>query len=948
MGLGKSIFLPMPAKKNRLVAGFEKIDQDLLYLMHCFREVLEGLGEEPIAARLPWIHPTPATPAAARKLGPSDLQALSISFQLLNMVEENAANQMRRAAERSEGLETEAGLWGWHLRRLRETGWSQDEVASVLPYVRVEPVLTAHPTEAKRVTVMEQHRELYLILVERENQMFTPTERKHLDDRLKSILERLWRTGETLLEKPTVALERASLMHYLCNVFPHAVERCDRNLIDAWTVANWDPAQIQDPAKWPRIRFGTWVGGDRDGHPLVTTKVTRESFRELRKNALGLLNRRLQSLRAKLSLSTLLQSPPAELSATISRLANEVGRDASTLLERNTNEPWRQLISLLLAKLPPVRYDPAEQSDPNRHYHHSYELSADLRILRKSLLEIGAGRIVHAEVDPILRLNEIFGFHLAALDIRQNSGYHDRAMDQILSAAGMKDAAYSSWSEEKKLTFFANHLNSAAPLLGKAEKPGDEAVGAVGALRELARQIDLYGEEGIGSIILSMTRTSADLLAVYFLAREAGLLRQLDEGIICLVPIVPLLETIDDLKAGPAILDQFLSHPITSASLRWFHRRNSLLAKKGSGRAPSAKPPLPTLDRPLQQVMVGYSDSNKDSGILSSQWTLFSAQTALAEAADKHGVRLRFFHGRGGTISRGAGPTHRFLEALPPESIRCDLRLTEQGETIGQKYANMITASHNLELLLSGTAFFSMQSEKGGPEQPPKRVIELFDQLADESRSVYRKLLAEEDFMTFYTAATPLDALEQSRIGSRPVRRTGARTLEDLRAIPWVFSWSQSRFFIPGWYGVGSALASLEEKDFALLQRHMRKWPFLRYVTTNVEMALASVDPDLMVQYAGLVGDVAVRKKFMRLIQNEFKQSRDWIEKLFGSPLAKRRPRLEKTLLPRAEAIRPIHYRQIALLSEWRAKGSQSTDREIIEEILLTVNAISSGLRTTG
>lgn len=196
------------------------------------------------------------------------------------------------------------------MRRLRETGWSQDEVASVLPYVRVEPVLTAHPTEAKRVTVMEQHRELYLILVERENQMFTPTERQHLDDRLKSILERLWRTGETLLEKPTVALERASLMHYLCNVFPHAVERCDRNLLDAWTVANWDPAQIQDPAKWPRIRFGTWVGGDRDGHPLVTTKVTRESFRELRKNALGLLNRRLQSLRAKLSLSTLLQSPP--------------------------------------------------------------------------------------------------------------------------------------------------------------------------------------------------------------------------------------------------------------------------------------------------------------------------------------------------------------------------------------------------------------------------------------------------------------------------------------------------------------------------------------------------------------------------------------------------------------------------------------------------------------
>ena len=938
----------MSAKINRLAAGFEKIDRDLLYLMNAFREVLEGLGEKRIAARLPWIHQGTASRSKVAALNPSDLQALSISFQLLNMVEENASNQMRRAAERSAGLGTDAGLWAWYLQRLRKEGWSQLELASVLPYVRVEPVLTAHPTEAKRVTVMEQHRELYLILVERENQMFTPTERKHLDERLKSILERLWRTGETMLEKPTVALERASLMHYLCNVFPSAMERCDRNLIDAWTAAGWDPAAIEDPAKWPRLRFGTWVGGDRDGHPLVTPRVTRESFRELRKNALALLKSRLQQLRAKLSLSTLLQEPPSDLTATINRLAGQVGGEAKLLLERNTNEPWRQLISLFLAKLPPVSYDPTEQSDPNRFYHHSYELTADLRVLRQSLLAIGADLVVRTEVDPILRLNEVFGFHLASLDIRQNSDYHDKAMNQILAAAGMKDANYSSWTEDKKMAFFATHLNTSAPLLGKAEKPGAEAEGAVGALRELARQIDFYGEEGIGSIILSMTRTAADLLAVYFLAREAGLLRQLDEGIVCLVPIVPLLETIDDLQAGPAILESFLGHPITKASLGWFHRRNSLLAKKGFGRSPTVKPPLPMLDRPVQQIMVGYSDSNKDSGILSSQWTLFSAQTALAEAAQKHGVRVRFFHGRGGTISRGAGPTHRFLEALPAESIRCDLRLTEQGETIGQKYANVITASHNLELLLSGSVFCSLQAERPVQQRPSRQVMELFDRLAEEARRVYRKLLSEEGFMDFYTGATPLDALEQSRIGSRPARRSGARTLQDLRAIPWVFSWSQSRFFIPGWYGVGSALASLDKKDLKLLQEHMRKWPFLRYVTTNVEMALASVDPELMKSYAALVGDAAIRRKFLRIIRAEFDKSSELLEALFGSPLAKRRPRLEKTLSPRNEAIRPIHFRQIALLSEWRKKGASSSDSALIEEILLTVNAISSGLRTTG
>lgn len=930
---------------ERLASGFEKIDRDLGLLMGCFQEVLREAGAPDIADKLPWVNDPDAL--AGPGMNASCLQAFSIAFQLLNMVEENASNQMRRWAEREVGLISEPGLWGWYLQKLRQAGWSPEDVASLLPYTRVEPVLTAHPTEAKRVTVMEQHRELYLLLLDLENQMFTPSERLHLNARIKAVLERLWRTGETLLEKPTVALERASLLHYLGNVLPQAVLRSDLNLLTAWDEVGWQAEQIADPACWPRIRFGTWVGGDRDGHPLVTPGVTRETLRELRQQALALVARQLEQLRSKLSLSALLVNPPGQLFRSIETMAAEMGEAGGEILRRNPNEPWRQFLSLMLAKIPPVDFCPQEQGDPNRFYHFAYELAQDLRTLRNSLLGVRARLLVRVEVDPVLRLVEVFGFHLASLDIRQNSGYHDLAVEQILTAAGVAERDYSRWSENKKIAFFQRELRSTMPLLGKAEKPGPEAEGAVGALREVARYIDLYGEEGIGSVILSMTRSTADLLAVYFLAREAGLLRAVGNSVVCLVPLVPLLETVQDLRNGPGILAEFLDHPVTRDSLAWRHRRNSLLAKKGSGRTPLSTPPNPVLDHPVQQVMVGYSDSNKDSGILSSQWTLYAAQQSIVEAAASRAVRVRFFHGRGGTISRGAGPTHRFLEALPRNSIQHDFRLTEQGETIGQKYANIITASHNLELLSSGATYFSLLShrEDGFADQSAET---LFADLADRARNSYRALLDEDDFIHFYGAATPIDALEQSRIGSRPARRSGVRTLQDLRAIPWVFSWSQSRFFVPGWYGVGSALASLQEDHFARLCELLPKWPFLRYVMTNVEMALSSADAGLMKDYAGLVADPKIREHFLGLIIEEYHRTGDLLGQLFGSPQAERRPRLERTQRPRAQALRPIHLRQIGLLNDWRNSTDKVERDGLIEEIMLTINAIASGLRTTG
>lgn len=951
---------------KRFEIGFDKIDKDLRFLMQSFAKVLNNSGAAAIAAQLPWLNSTPDSDPSAAAMDNSRVQSFSIAFQLCNMVEENAANQMLRYAQREQGLLAEPGLWGAYLKQLQQDGWSAQQVARLLPHVRVEPVFTAHPTESKRVTVMEQHRALYLQMVKRENTMWTPAEQHEIDQQIEVIIERLWRTGETLLEKPTVAAERAALLYYFENVFPEALQRADRHLREAWQEVGWDCELIADPAQLPRLRFGTWVGGDRDGHPLVTAQVTRETLVILRTAALSLQARLLADLRAKLSLSSTLQTPPARVANELATLRSHVSESEwQSIHERNPNEPWRQWISLLLLRLPPADPEALRRLPlSTRHYRHAFELARDLRALRECLIAAGAQRIAMSDVDPVLRAVEVFGFHMASLDVRQNSAFHDRAMDQILEQAGLSDFHFSKWSEPRKVDFLTTELERVQPLVGPHRLQGTEAVAAVGALHECAQHRGLFGEEGLGCAILSMTRSLADLLTVYFLAREAGLCLPTDSGSVCAIPVTPLLETIDDLQNGPEILDAFLSHPLTRRSLQWRERCYSKWIKKGQDD--SAADPLeitiPSLaGHACQQVMIGYSDSNKDSGIIAAQWGIFKAQRDIAGVAQRHGVRMRFFHGRGGTVSRGAGPTHRFLEALPLAHAGFDIRLTEQGEVIAQKYANLHTAGHNLDLLVAGTAFHSIRQANTAQQTHPAEPI--LDQLAALSRSAYRDLLERDGFLTFYRQATPIDALERSRIGSRPSRRSGAASLADLRAIPWVFSWSQSRFFLPGWFGSGSALMQIKQSDpqaWQTLCAAVRQWPFLRYALTNIETAYLSADPACMRAYANLVADAEIRDRFLTLILDEYAATGNALIELLDGPVHLRRPRLHKTLQPRSNAIIPLHHHQIKLLKRWRACTANpgtnpsidpfaNPDSEaLLRDILLTINAIAAGLRTTG
>jgi len=893
-------------------ANLEKIRSDFEFVIGCFREVLCELGEHELAAGLPW---------AGRASGRT-AQVASISFQLLNMVEENAAVQVRRAVESGDGAQEIPGLWGDVLARLRGGGCSEREIAAGLGTIHVEPVLTAHPTEAKRATVLERHRRLYLLLVERENRVWTPSEQNEIREAIKSELELLWRTGEIYLEKPDVSSERRNVVHYLRRVFPGVLSELDRRLEAAWAAAGFDQSLIASPFFRPRLTFGNWVGGDRDGHPLVTADVTAETLAALRKNALELLDGLLTDLAARLSFSGRLQDPGSPLLEAIDVNARALGPSGEAAVARNPHEPWRQYLNLVRARL-------AAAGDGGAGYAAPAELLGDLALLRASLLEAGARRIVHRDLDPLLRAVQTFGFHLAALDIRQNSRFHDLALDQLLQAAGISGEPFGAWSEAARVEFLDQELRSPRPFTRSEATLGPEARAVLACYRVVAARLDRYGSGGIGALIVSMTRQLSDLLAVYVLGREAGLVDPGEGGLECRLPVVPLFETIDDLDRAPGILERFLAHPVTRRSLD--RQRREVNAGD-----------------PVQQVMIGYSDSNKDGGILASQWALHRAQAAMVEAARAHGVRVRFFHGRGGTISRGAGPTHRFLRALPPGSVGGDLRMTEQGETIAQKYANRLNAAYNLELLIAGTAGVSLAVRQ--PQASERAMEPLVAQLAAESRAAYGDLIHGDGFADFFRGATPIDAIEASRIGSRPARRTGLKSLADLRAIPWVFSWSQARFYLSGWYGVGSALAALATRDapaFDVLRENLFEWPALHFVLSNVATSLATADAGIMRMYAGLVRDPGLRERMMARIEAEYTRTRELVGRVYGGPIELRRPNTEALLALRRPGLFRLHELQVELLREWRDHGARADD-ERLTQLLLTVNAIAGGLGTTG
>ncbi len=906
----------------------QKIRDDLMMMMTLFREVLDEENTNELSLYLPWIgNKLPSDPEC---FPPKLPHAYSISFELLNMVEENADAQLRRKNEGREDSAPNSGLWDYNLNRLEKDGLTPEEIAATLSGIHVEPVLTAHPTEAKRASVLEHHHDIYVNLVKLENSMFTEAERHIIEENIKTTLEVLWRTGEIAGKKPEVLDELNNIIHYMRDIFPEALKRLDDRLKSSWERHGFERKLLQDPDVFPRITFGNWVGGDRDGHPLVNATITEKTLVILRNTALRMIREALFRLAKKLSISDRLFPVPEYIQKKIMRMEEEISKAGQSAYYKNEGESIRRYINLMIAKIPQDAHAPIRENEPNA-LHIAYlshlELISDLRLLRRSLVEMKAYRTSGRNIFQLIRLVKTFGFHLSALDVRQNSLYHEKAFSQILEASGISPREYLDLDDAGKFAYLSRELESPRPYLARNQNAGEEATEILNTFNVLRKYMENFGASGLGNYVVSMTRSAADLLLIYIFAREVGFLIRKGNKVIFPIPVCPLFETVEDLNNAPGILGFFFRNAVTIHSMEYIKDRDNLGQK-------------------TQTVMVGYSDSNKDGGILAAAWGLYGAQRAMVDVSESHSVKIRFFHGKGGTISRGAGPTHRFLDALPKGSVKGDIRITEQGETISHKYANYTGATYNLELLAAGVLGASLASK------PPEdnKLTEIFNYLSEVSRQTYQKLVTHENFIQFFNEATPIDAIEKAHIGSRPTRRTGRKTIFDLRAIPWVFSWNQSRFYLTGWFGVGSALGSLREtrpEDYQYFKKGIGSWSFGKYIFTNIETSISSADIDVMRDYASMVQDTSIRDFFCASIQKEYLLSREMLNDLFDGEMERRRPGLTSTLRHRAEPLRLLHISQIYLLKEFR-KADEAGKTQLLPRLLQSINAIAAGLRTTG
>ncbi|MAD96348.1 MAG: phosphoenolpyruvate carboxylase [Flavobacteriaceae bacterium] len=895
--------------------GLQNIQSEFHELVGLFKEMLISIDEVALAEALPFNN---EVKERNRSLSNDKLtQAIGMCFELLNLAEEKAATQYRRKAETQFGLESTRGSWGETLSSWKKEGLEEKKIVETLRAVKVMPVLTAHPTEAKRLTVLDIHRELYLLLVKKGNPNWSTSEQLGIKNEIISVMERWWRTGEIYLQKPRLEDERNNLMHYFVNVFPEAVKLTDQRLTDAWISQGFNPEALEWPEDFPVIQLGSWVGGDRDGHPFVTPEFTASTLQKHRQASLKMIKERLFELASKLSFSIYQNTVPQHLLDRIQEQANFFGKAGQKALDRNPSEPLRQFMNLLLLRLENTITENQDFGEAG-FYADANELASELKYLREVLIEMDSERLAKQWLFPIERLIQCFGFHLAKLDIRNNSAYHEKAISQILTASGYSDTDYASWDEEKRLKFINDELASNRPFLVEGTSCGLEADNVLGYFKVVKEYIDAYGSAGIGSVIVSMTRSLSDLLLVYLFLREVGL-KDAE------LPVVPLLETIDDLIAGPEILTSFLEHPIVKKQ-----------REKSSDFA--------------QEVMLGYSDSNKDGGILTSRWSIYKAEENLTEVGDKLGVKIFFFHGRGGTISRGGGKIHRFLDSMPAGSMNGLIKMTIQGETIANQFANRLTATYNLEMFVAGTARQTMIQKQ---DEKNEAVYDIMDRLVSSARSTYRELLDHPKFIEFYSKATPIDVLEQSKIGSRPARRTGKRTINDLRSIPWVFSWSQARFNISGWFGIGRALGNFKKEhpnDFEKLKDLTIDWPFFKYAMIQIESNLLNSDITIMEAFAAQLEDETTRKELMQLILDDYQNGLGKIDELIEGSVEERRVSKLENIKLRNKALHTLHDIQLDYLIKWRNLNGEDAEQknQYLLRLLLLVNALSGGLKSTG
>jgi phosphoenolpyruvate carboxylase len=837
-------------------------------------------------------------------------------LSLLANTAEDLHVERRRRYHRDAGSRAQEGTLQASIDRLLDGGVGADRVADELTELRVSPVITAHPTEVRRQTVLD-HVDAVASLLARRSHVGGQTELEEIDEQLRLEVLTLWQTAEVRLSKLRVRDEiNEALRYYRSSIFT-TVTQLQRDM--EAIAADLLRRAVVNPHV---VSMGSWIGGDRDGNPFVTADVLRLAVgmqaRVAYEHHLGALH----DLSRELSMSARLVAPTARLIA----LA-DASLDDSPF---RADEPYRRALRGLHARLwataarvidevpgPPAHADLEPYADVA-------ELVAELEIIIESLRAHGAGSLADGRVEPVKRAIETFGTHLCGLDMRQNSSVHETVIAELLGVAGVDDD-YLALDERDRVAVLTAELANPRRLATPYAAYSDEVQGELAVLAEAAAAHDHFGPRSVPHYVISMAESVSDVLEVAVLLKEVGLVR-IDSGSGCLrsaLDIVPLFETVADLRVADRTLVDMLRHD-----------RYSEIVESRNG---------------WQEVMIGYSDSNKDGGYVTSQWELYRAQRALVAAAERCDTRLRLFHGRGGTVGRGGGPAYQAILAQPPGSVHGQLRMTEQGEMVAAKYAQPASARRNLETLVSATLEAScLDADDLGTDHDV--FVEATQELSDLAFRRYRDLLdGEADFVRFFESITPINEISSLNVGSRPAKRKNSNRIEDLRAIPWVFGWSQCRLNIPGWFGSGTAFESFATGPdrLRLLHDMHERWPFFRAMLNNMGMVLAKTDIEIGRRYAdALVDDVALREEIFGQIEREHDLARIWHTRLTGSddPLADN-PALERSIRNRFPYLDPLHVMQIELLRRHRA-GSH--DELVTRGIQLTLNTIATGLRNSG
>ncbi|OAS89341.1 MULTISPECIES: phosphoenolpyruvate carboxylase [Metabacillus] len=842
------------------------------------------------------------------------IRAFSIYFHLINAAESNHRIRRRREYQLQDNHVVQPASIESAILALKENEIDVTTIQNVLNTLSLELIITAHPTEATKRSVIEIQKRISTILKSLDNNMLTKKERKKLEDSLLNDVTILWQTDELRDRKPTVMDEVRNGLYYFDQTFfdvlPEIHQDLEEGLVEQFPGHNWEVPNF--------LRFGSWIGGDRDGNPNVTPEVTWETLERHRDLAVKKYKEALVEVMKRFSHSTTRVEVSKEL-------LDNVEKEEAAYLENEKkwpveNEVYRRKIAVILARL-------KEVGKSEIGYQTSEELLKDLYLIQNSINNHQPALRELKMLKKLIRQVQLFGFHLATLDIRNHSGEHEAAITEILRKVKVTDD-YTALSEDEKIKTLEAVLKDPRPVLLLNEDYSKETQEMIKVFTMIKKAHDTFGKKSILVYLVSMTQAASDLLEVLVLAKEAGIYRLHADGTVeSHLNVAPLLETIDDLTAGPVILETLFKMDVY---------RNHLSIHGDS-----------------QEIMLGYSDGSKDGGTLTANWKLYKAQLEIHDMAKNYEIGLKFFHGRGGSLGRGGGPLNRSILSQPAETIGDGVKITEQGEVLSSRYLIEDIAYRSLEQATSTLLEASVNLSEESEQQHIRETAweNAMEEISTISLKKYQSLVFEDpDFLTYFTEATPLNELAELNIGSRPMKRKNRNRFEDLRAIPWVFAWTQSRQLLPAWYAAGTGLYSFISKDvenLKLLQRMYEEWPFFRSTVDNLQMALMKADITTAKEYISLVKDKEIADRIFNNIVEEYEATKAILLKITGDEeLLDHTPNIKESVHRRNPYVDPLNFLQVELIKELREQ--EEPNEELLNEVLLTISGIAAGLRNTG